>query len=713
MYMNKIINELKTNGRHSYNELAALYDDDSQFQDELAHLFNNGLIIEHYGKILLPEHLNLVRAEIVSVKQTFAFAAIEGEEEDVHLESHALNSALLGDLVFLERRRKNYAVYSIYKRVHEKVIGEIYHLGKNTYLQVNSLAPSDVAFELSDYEGEEEELVIAKINSYEGSKVRTSFLKSLGAKNAPGNDITRILIEENVPEVFPAEVDLQVSSIPYEISKAEIKNRQDLRDQLIVTIDGEEARDFDDAVSVRKTGSGYEIGVHIADVSYYVNEGSPIDLEAYERGTSIYVLDRVIPMLPFALSNGICSLKEGEDRLTISVIMNIDQYGQVRSSKILPSVIKSKGRLTYTYVQDVIERNKPENDIEKMLLLLDEVANKIRKNRIRRGAIDLDLGELHIKTNKEGKAIDVQLKKGIESENLIEDLMVLTNEVVAETITNKKLPMLYRIHEQPEGQRIDNLNYLLKRLGHRSDLNPKGVKPKDMQILVNKYKNEPEGPVIMEASLRSLAKARYAPINHGHFGLASTCYTHFTSPIRRYPDLIIHRLIRKYLFNNDKDIEGLKKYLTKAGEQTSDLERRAIKIERLVNDMKSAEFMETLVGETMHGMITGLANSGMFVQLDNGVSGLIRFDTMSDYYKVDEAGISARGRRSKVEYMLGERVEVVISAASKETSNIDLILKEEKKSKTRKKKETSGKSNRKNRTYRNTSRKGRKNRRKR
>ena len=256
--------------------------------------------------------------------------------------------------------------------------------------------------------------------------------------------------------------------------------------------------------------------------------------------------------------------------------------------------------------------------------------------------------------------------------------MVLTNEVVAETITNKQLPMLYRIHEQPEGQRIDNLNYLLKRLGHKPELNPKNVSPKDMQILVNKYKYEPDGPVIMEATLRSLAKAKYSPTNYGHFGLASACYTHFTSPIRRYPDLIVHRLIHKYLFNrNTDDLDLLKKKLIKDGDQTSDLERKALQIERRVTDMKSAEYMASHLGQKMVGMISGLTNMGMFIQLDNGISGLVRFDTLNDYYVVDDANIAATGKRNKKQYMLGDRVEVVIGSVNVDAGNIDLLMQSE------------------------------------
>lgn len=675
---NKIIDIIKDKGPRTYRQLLEEVELGHFLGDELDKLFTQGELVEHNGLVFLPTQLYLEKATVVSVKSNFAFARIDDTDEDIRIDAQNLGNALLGDRVFVEINRGEYSVHNVFVRANKKVIGEIYYLANKPFLKVNKLGSSAVSFRLEDHQGFSDELVVAEITSYSEFFVHTKFIESLGSKNAPGNDILRILIEENIPNEFSLEVEEQLENIPTSILKSDLEGRRDFRDELIVTIDGELARDFDDAVSVQKIPTGYRLGIHIADVASYVKEKSPIDVEAYERGTSIYVTDRVVPMLPFPLSNGICSLSEGMDRLTISVIIDVDNQGQVMKSQIFPSVINSKGRLTYTYVQQVIDAKKATNDIEEMLLLLNEVSRKIRKQRNRRGSLDLNLGEVVIDVDEEGKAIGVHLKKAIEAEQLIEDLMVLTNEVVAETITNKQLPMLYRIHEQPEGQRIDNLNYLLKRLGHKPELNPKNVSPKDMQILVNKYKYEPDGPVIMEATLRSLAKAKYSPTNYGHFGLASACYTHFTSPIRRYPDLIVHRLIHKYLFNrNTDDLDLLKKKLIKDGDQTSDLERKALQIERRVTDIKSAEYMASHLGQKMVGMISGLTNMGMFIQLDNGISGLVRFDTLNDYYVVDDANIAATGKRNKKQYMLGDRVEVVIGSVNVDAGNIDLLMQSE------------------------------------
>lgn len=666
---------IKQHGPVTYRELQQLVSDDEFLADDLDELIATGAIVEVDDQIAEPHHFKLMSATIVSIKPANGYVRIDGAEDDVYVDARDLHGALLNDRVFLEMKRGRYLVAAIIKHTQTTVIGEVYRLAGLTYLKVNAIAPASTLFVLTDYVGSDEELVIGEITKYGTNRHEVRFLKSLGAKNAPGNDITRIILEEGAPLDFPIEVEAQVSRLPVEVSDKDRAGRTDFRDQVIVTIDGESARDFDDAVGIKKTATGYQLGVHIADVSHYVKEQSPIDLEALNRGTSIYVLDRVVPMLPFVLSNGLCSLKEGVDRLTLSVIIDLDPRGRVVKSRIENGVINSKGRLTYTYVQSLLDGKKVEGEIDEMLLVLAEAAKKIRKLRIKRGALDLDLPELKINVDGDGKPISITEKAGNEAEAIIEDLMVMTNEVTAETVTNMKLPMLYRIHELPDSKRIDNLVYLLKRLGHHYALNAKGITPLDVQGLLTKFENEVDGRVIKESTLRSLAKARYAAENKGHFGLASTCYTHFTSPIRRYPDLIVHRLIKQFVVDNNRKFDSkLPRLLAALGEDTSTKERRAVTIERKVNDVKAAEYMESFIGTTFKGQIDGITKQGLFLTLTNGVSGLLKFELLADYFVLDDAHISAYGKRSKKRFMLGDQLSVIILSVNKEQGNIDLGL---------------------------------------
>ncbi len=675
----KIIRYIQDNPYCTFGNLCANFDiRKNELLNIVNHLVSEGDLIQEDNTYLTPYNLGLIKARIVTVKHHFAFASIDENEDDVMIEEEHLNNALLNDIVYL-RYDLFFEVVKIVKRERQFVVGEVSKQFGVCYLLVNGIATDNTKFIVEDYEGYNEAILKCKIIKETKGTIYVSVQEKLGDKNAPGVDITRILLEHDCPLEFNEEVNSQVANLPINVEEDEIKGRLDLRDELIVTIDGEDAKDLDDAVSVKKEDYGYLVGVHIADVSHYVTEYSPLDKEALNRGTSIYVADRVVPMLPFILSNGICSLNPNVDRLTISCLIKLNSNFEVISSQITPSVIKSKYRLTYTFVNEVLKEHKEETELEKMLQLLNVIATNLREQKIKRGELDLAIPELKVVVNQKGEAVDVKKKIQQDGEKLIEDLMILANEQVAETIYKKNLPFIYRIHENPPAKRMDTLIAFASRLGFKPHFNSISVKPKDLQRLLDDAKYSPKYQIVAQVLLRSLAKARYSTFNKGHFGLASECYTHFTSPIRRYPDLIVHRYLRKYIFNKDiDDAFERKEELNFIAENTSMKERRAIAVERESNDMKCAEYMSNFIGSEFMGYITGMSNSGMFVELDNGVSGKIGFESMDDYYSLDDNYFHAYGKRKGKRYSLGDRVTVIVNNTNKDTGDISLIIKGEK-----------------------------------
>lgn len=651
----------------------------SELVELLNYLVEYGEIIFENDAYFLPETVGLLRAEIVSVKDHFAFAEINPNGDDLKINAVDLHGAMLGDIVFVRHQRYADEVVKIVRRRYQELVGEVESFGPMTYLKVKGIVPADTTILVGNFRGKNGEIVVAKIVRVTDKSIVTDFVRSLGDKNAPGVDITRILVENDAPIDFPEAVEAEVQSLPNQVIESDLLERKDLREELIVTIDGETAKDFDDAVSIRKEKDGYVIGVHIADVSHYVKENTAIDKEAVRRGTSIYVTDRVVPMLPFALSNGICSLNPHVDRLTITCDIKVNHKGEVMHSVIYPSVINSKHRVTYTFANEVILRNTPENDLESMLITLDQVARKIRKNRVSRGSLDFDIDELKIEVDANGTPISIGRRERIESERLIEDLMILANEEVASTIEKRHLPFIYRIHELPSSKKLENFLVLATRFGIKSSFNPAKVTPLDLQYLLNLVDGKAYETIFSSMLLRSLAKARYAVDNKGHFGLASVCYTHFTSPIRRYPDLIVHRLLRRYLFEKNTAFNlAFQEKLLFLADDTSIKERRAITIERAANDMKAAEFMSKDIGEVFDGYIDGMSQAGLFVQMSNGISGMIRFDSLPDFYALDKFGQSAHGKRTHTKFVLGAPLKVKILATDKAKGQILLGLEKQK-----------------------------------
>ena len=683
MLKERIINLLR---KHSLSDklLFEFFSNENETKEAIKELVEEGRIVKVRKEYYIPEDLGLIKGTIVSIKENFSFAKIT-DEEDVYIDNKNLNSAFLNDVVYLLKdkhsRRDEYIVYSIISRSRKTIVGEIKSLYGQFVLDVQDIAPSKMTFVINPTPIKLFEGYIALCSIAKQSKNTTyvDVISLIGNKNDPGVDITHIILKHNASIEFPYEVRKELESLPSVVSEEEIKDREDFRDHLIVTIDGEDAKDFDDAVEVRRCAEGYEIGVHIADVAHYVKKGSALNKEALNRGTSIYVTDRVVPMLPFELSNGICSLNPHVDRLTTSCIFKMDPYGNILSSRITKGVIKSKARLTYTYVNEVLQKkNKLRfgEEVDKLIYLLNEVSTKLRKKRKTRGALDLESTEIKFICDSNGEPIGVEKRVQQDGEKLIEDLMIAANEIVSETIESMGLSFIYRIHEKPKSKKMENFMKMSEHLGYRCNFSSLKVSPKELQKLMENVEDESQKKIMSMMMLRSLAKARYFSQNLGHFGLASSSYTHFTSPIRRYPDLLVHRLIDLYLVEGKvENNKILKEEIDYIAENSSIKERNAITIEREVEDLVSAKYMATKIGNQYKGFINGMISSGFFVELDNGIDGFVEFDDISDdYYVYDETYMSAFGVRKGKEFSLGDEVEVIVNKVSIEESRITFSL---------------------------------------
>ena len=520
------------------------------------------------------------------------------------------------------------------------------------------------------------------LNKIDNINYKGAIVKILGHVDDPGVDILSIAAKYEIEDEFSKEVEEELKNIPDHVLESEYEGRPDLRNEMIFTIDGDDTKDIDDAISIEKLDNGnYKLGVHIADVSYYVKENSPLDEEAYKRGTSVYLANTVIPMLPHQLSNGICSLNPNVDRLAVSCVMEIDSNGEVVEYDIFESVINSKIQMTYKKVNAILENNVVAEGYEPYvdsLNLMSELAWILRDNKVRKGYIDFDIDEAKIITDEKGEAIDVKLRERGTGEKLIEDFMIAANETVARHITYMEYPFIYRVHGEPNEEKINNFLRFVSILGH-SVHKMKKITPKAMQELLNELKDVKEYHILSPLLLRSMQKAVYDKTNIGHFGLASKCYTHFTSPIRRYPDTTVHRLLRTYLFNKNINVDTINYWdqkLASLAVHTSERERASIECEREVDDMKMAEYMEKHIGEEFDGVVSSVMSFGMFIELPNKVEGLVRIDDLTDdYYRYDESTFALVGNNNKRGYRLGDEVKVVVKAASKINHTVDFIIK--------------------------------------
>lgn len=642
---------------------------------------------------MLFENSHLKVGKVISKKQGYAFIDVK-EDEDVFVASSNLNGAIHDDQVIVEVTGKTEKglegrVVKIVSRNLKQAVGEFYYDKKIPCVKLD-----DEKINL--------QIIIRKdktMGAMDGHKVLVKItrplrrgifegevLRILGHKNDPGIDILSIVLKYQIPDTFPDEVMKEADALPNEVKEIELKGRRDLTDKIIFTIDGSHTKDIDDAISIEKLENGnYLLGVHIADVSYYVKPNTKLYEEALKRGTSVYLADRVIPMLPHKLSNGICSLNEGEIRLTESCMMEIDNKGKVVSSEIFESYIKSRKKMTYECVNQILEENTvPEgySDFVDTLKLMQELSNILRKEKIERGYIDFNIDEPTVVVDESGKAIDVIVEKRGVGEKLIEDFMIAANETVASTIYFMDLPFIYRVHGEPSEEKIKQFLNFVSTLGYTVKGNLNNLTPKEMQRILEVLNDKKEFSVLSNLMLRSMQKAIYDTNNIGHFGLASKCYTHFTSPIRRFPDTTVHRLIRMYLFEHKMDLDTinyLEKELKEIALHSSETERASIDCEREVTNMKIAEYMEKHIGETFKGMISTVTNFGLFVELPNLIEGLIHIDDLTDdHYIYDEATFTLRGVKNKRGYRLGDNVEVILKSANKELKQVDFVILNEK-----------------------------------
>ena len=662
-----------------------------EFSDALRELEDSYEIYRsNKNRYMLLENSNLRKGILRMNKKGFGFVEVSGEEEDIFVAPDNINKALNNDTVIVEILNKNSGekregrIVKTLERDLSTIVGEIYFKKDKGYI-IPDDKKLDIQLEIDrdkSHGAVDGHKVVVKIlrnitkNRYKGEVVRI-----IGHKNDPGVDILSIVCKYEINDTFPEEVIEELDSIPEEIREQDKKGRKDLTDVTIFTIDGDDTKDIDDAISIEKLKNGnYKLGVHIADVSYYVKEGSPLDKEAMDRGTSVYLVDRVIPMLPHKLSNGICSLNPGVERLAISCVMEIDSNGKTVDYEIFPSIIKSRLQMTYKKVNQVIEKNEIPEGYEPFvndLKLMDELSQIIRKAKINRGYIDFDVDEAKIIVDENCHPTDIVLRNRGRGENLIEDFMIQANECVATHIFYMDLPFIYRVHEYPKEEKIRDFISFVQSLGYTVKFNTKDISPKAIQNLINQLKDKKEFKVLSSLLLRNMQKAIYLPQNLGHYGLASKCYTHFTSPIRRYPDTTVHRLLRTYLFNDDMSNQTINKWQEKLvyiAENSSFKERESVECEREVEDMKMAEYMEDHIGEEYKGIISGVTNFGMFIQLDNLVEGLIHVNDMKDYFSFDEATQSLIGERTKEKFTLGDEVLIKVKAASKEAKTIDFEL---------------------------------------
>lgn len=642
----------------------------------------------------LPEHMNLVKGRLQGNAKGFAFLIPEDKSfSDIYIHGSDLNGALNGDLVLVRihkspiGKRTEGEVVRILKRANTTVVGTYQDLkGFGFVIPDDPRIQTDIFIPKEESKGAVHgHKVVVEITKYPEGRMKWEgkVIEILGHKNDPGVDILSIIRSFRLPEQFPDEVMAEASAVPETIAPEDLIGRRDLRDQVIVTIDGADAKDLDDAVTVEKLPNGnYRLGVHIADVSHYVKEESPMDQEAYRRGTSVYLVDRVIPMLPHRLSNGICSLNPKVDRLTLSCEMEFDSHGNRVSYDIFPSVIRTAERMTYADVNRILADEDPEliqkyQDLVPLFKTMAELSDILRQARKERGSIDFDFDEAKVIVDEEGKPTDVVIRERGKAEMLIEDFMLAANETVAEHVHWMRLPFVYRIHEDPDPEKIQSFLEFITAFGYFVRGSANRIHPRALQQVLEEIKGTPEETVISTVLLRSMKQARYSPLNEGHYGLSAEFYTHFTSPIRRYPDLIVHRLLREYLQGeiNDRRIEEWKEKLEDICNHSSERERLAMEAERETDALKMAEYMLEHIGEEFEGIISGVTSFGIFVKLPNTIEGMVHVSYLTDdYYHYHEKQYALIGERTGKIYRIGDEVKVRCIAVDKENKTIDFEL---------------------------------------
>lgn len=667
----------------------------TKFWDLIYQLEDNGEIVRtRSGRYGVPARMDLVVGRLQGHNKGFGFIIPEDPDlADVFIPANAVNGAMHHDRVIarlhraaVQGARQEGEIIRILERANRNVVGCLEcsrHFGFVT--PDDPRLGQDIFIPREEFNGAQTGMkVVVELTRWPEKRRNPEgkIIEVLGFKDTPGVDILSIIKQHALPLEFPAEVLAEAEAVLDEVLPEEAAGRLDLRTLRMVTIDGEDAKDLDDAVSVEKlTNGNYKLGVHIADVTHYVREGSALDKEAQQRGTSVYLVDRVIPMLPRRLSNGICSLNAGVDRLAMTVFMEINQMGDILSYSIHESVIHVAARMTYKKVTEIL--NDPHTPLRREYALfitdfqmMDELRRILRQRRMRRGAIDFDFPELKVKMDEQGKPLAILKRERTLADSLVEEFMLAANETIAEHAAKQTLPFVYRVHEDPDEEKMVELNELLHTFGYHLKTT-KEVRPAHLQVILDKISGRPEERIISTVMLRSMKQARYEPDNLGHFGLAAEYYTHFTSPIRRYPDLMIHRILRESLRGGigAKRRTKLDKMLPDITFHASERERAAADAERDTVKLKIAEYMADKIDEVYAGIISGVTSFGLFVELENGVEGMVHVSNMADdYYHFQEKQYTLLGERTKKAYRIGTPVEVRVIKVNKEEQNIDLIL---------------------------------------
>ena len=684
----EIIDLLKSEGPLSYREILDILNcSNDLLAQEISKMEDNDII--KIGKLYhIIDGENYIRGTVV-IRNDNPY--LKTANESLYISKKYLGNAFDKDVVIAtiaydHLGRKEARVYKVVSHTNQQIVG----------IMTKRVYKSDKIFKINDpnsnYEfvsvkadklkgAHPKDICILDIK-YKGDEMIASVNKIIGRETDIGSDVLALIAAAQIPYEFNKDVYDNLDEINDEVLDSELEGREDFTADLVITIDGDDSKDFDDAISLKRLSNGnYLLSVHIADVSHYVKEGSSIDKEALNRGTSIYLVDRVIPMLPPKLSNGICSLNEGVIRLTMSCLMEIDKKGNIVDSRVVSGFIKSKHRMTYSNVNKIFDGDealiKKYHDIYPMLLQMQELSLLLRRVREERGGLDFDIKEMKICVDENGVPTNVISRDRGPSEMMIEDFMLAANETVALTLYRLEYPCCYRVHEEPNKERLSNVNNILKGIGHKIPNIDKGVKPKTLQNLMNNIKGETVEEAVNTMLLRAMAKARYDSKPLGHYGLAAQYYCHFTSPIRRYPDLQTHRMIRELILkpnNFEKQLMHFQMVIDDICLQSSETERKAIELEKTVNDMKAAEYMENKVGNIYQAVISSVTSFGLFVTLDNTIEGLIHIKNLPDYYEYDEKLGTLTGNYSKVVYNIGDRVTVRLIAASKEKRQIDFML---------------------------------------
>ena len=667
-------------------------------QKLLEEMEQEGKIIRtRYGRYGVPDKMNLVVGMLQGNQAGFGFILPDKEElPDVYIPAGQMNGAMHGDHVVARLlkgggRSREGEIIRILKRRSPLIVGR-YESGR----QYGFVIPDDQRIFHDIFIPKKKTKKTTKLKN--GMKVQVKITrwpekrrnpegKVVEIQGFPGDkevDTLAIIKKYELPERFPPEVLREIKALNRNIGREDLQGREDLRDLPLVTIDGADAKDLDDAVSLRRSDKGWELVVHIADVGHYVQEGSALDREAFNRGTSIYLVDRVIPMLPPELSNDICSLNKGSDRLARSVIMELDEDGNVNNYRFAAGVIRVRERLTYDELYAILEEKDDHlreryRELVPMLEEMAALAGVLRKKRLKRGAIDFNLPEVQVVLADDGKPLDIKKRPRTVAEQIIEEFMLVCNETVAEHFYHLQLPFIYRVHERPAEEKIVQFREFIHNLGYSLKGKPERIHPRVLQELLGEVENRPEERVVNTMLLRAMKQARYSPQRSLHFGLAAEYYTHFTAPIRRYPDLVIHRLIQEYLqgMPKQKRLKRINKFVAEAAERASLRERVAMEAERESTDMKMIEFMSDKIGEEFPAVISGVTAFGLFAELDNLVEGLIHVSSMDDdYYHFHEDKMALIGERSGRTYRIGMPVRVILKRADKENRQIDFILAE-------------------------------------